>query len=105
MFNICGNKGFHITFSNGITLSTQIGGGNYCNNYDFDILSKINPPPCENCEIAIFNKKGNFITGKIIKKYNLKIDNDGSVAGYVSFKNWLDVFNTINKITKKELST
>jgi len=34
---ICDNKGFHIEFDNGYTVSVQFGGGNYCDNYDFPI--------------------------------------------------------------------
>ncbi len=36
---ICQNKGFHIRFDNGWTVSVQFGAGNYCDNYnsmDFD---------------------------------------------------------------------
>ncbi len=36
-FKTCGNKGFHVTFKNGWTISVQFGGGNYCDNYDFPI--------------------------------------------------------------------
>ena len=36
-FRICDNKGFHVTFANGWTVSVQFGGGNYCDNYDFPI--------------------------------------------------------------------
>jgi len=39
-FRITHNKGFHITFPNGLTLSTQFGGGNYCENHMGDISSK-----------------------------------------------------------------
>ena len=35
-FRITGRKGFHLTFSNGVTLSVQFGYGNYCENRDFD---------------------------------------------------------------------
>jgi len=34
-FTICHNKGFHVTFENGWTVSVQFGGENYCDNYDF----------------------------------------------------------------------
>lgn len=36
-FETCDNKGFHITFENGWTISVQFGGGDYCDNYDFPI--------------------------------------------------------------------
>ena len=31
-FQICGNRGFHVTFENGYTVSVQFGWGNYCSN-------------------------------------------------------------------------
>ncbi len=31
------NKGFHITFENGWTVSVQFGVGNYCENYNNDV--------------------------------------------------------------------
>jgi len=37
---ICHNKGFHMKFDNGWTISVQFGAGNYCNNYnsmDYDM--------------------------------------------------------------------
>lgn len=34
MFKITDNKGFHITFENGWTISVQFGPANYCENYD-----------------------------------------------------------------------
>lgn len=33
-FRITDNRGFHITFENGVTVSVQFGPGNYCDNYD-----------------------------------------------------------------------
>ncbi len=33
-FGISNNKGFHIRFENGWTVSVQFGYGNYCTNYD-----------------------------------------------------------------------
>jgi len=35
---ICNNKGFHIKLKNGWTISVQFGVGNYCENYDNDII-------------------------------------------------------------------
>ena len=32
-FKTCANKGFHITFNNGVTFSVKFGAGNYCNDY------------------------------------------------------------------------
>lgn len=33
-FRITGNKGFHMSFPNGYTISVQFGPGNYCVHYD-----------------------------------------------------------------------
>jgi len=33
-FRSCENKGIHLTFPNGWTVSIQFGAGNYCDNYD-----------------------------------------------------------------------
>ncbi len=33
-FKVNDNKGFHVTFENGNTVSVQFGRGNYCSNYD-----------------------------------------------------------------------
>jgi len=35
-FRTCENKGFHIKFPNGWTVSVQFGQGNYCENYTLD---------------------------------------------------------------------
>lgn len=35
-FQITGDKGFHVRFPNGYTVSVQFGPGNYCDNHDKD---------------------------------------------------------------------
>ena len=58
MFTICGNKGFHIKFENGATLSVQFGPGNYCNqrSADYNAPSGSIQWQCENAEVAIWDK-------------------------------------------------
>ena len=36
IFSTSNNKGFHMTFENGVTISVQWGPGNYSDNYDED---------------------------------------------------------------------
>ena len=91
MFQINENKGFHMTFTNGITISCQIGNTNYCDNRIVGV-PKIHDEmnqyitSCNNCEIAIWDKYDNWITDEILEKLNL-IEKcglcDGMVAGYV----------------------
>jgi hypothetical protein len=92
MFKITSGKGFLITFKNGVTLSTQIGYYNYCDNYfsddkSFDKIQELvnkNDWESKNCEIAIWDKDGNWLTDKI-----LNIGDD--VCGYVELDEWLEI--------------
>lgn len=57
MFNITANKGFHITFANGNTVSVQFGRGNYCDNR-FN-SQDVKDQSCENAEVWAWDKDGN----------------------------------------------
>ena len=64
---ICDNRGFHITFDNGVTVSVQFGYSNYCSNRDLDksieTQGKPNTPQTSNtAEIAIWDSDDNWIT-------------------------------------------
>ena len=52
MFKITRNKGFHITFENGYTVSVQFGPGNYCQNYDAEIGSAEEESAAEGSDTA-----------------------------------------------------
>ena len=60
---ITDNKGLHIIFDNGYTLSVQIGPGNYCHNRDMPMKDDFcgNVPDCDNAEIAIFDPDGEYV--------------------------------------------
>ena len=50
-FKICDQKGFHVTFENGWTISAQFGRGNYADNYDHpDYRTPV--PPSRTAEVA-----------------------------------------------------
>jgi len=59
-FKTTGNKGFHITFANGWTISVQFGGGNYCDNYNFPFGEERQQYSMESstAEVAYFNQNG-----------------------------------------------
>lgn len=63
-FKIDENKGFKITFDNGVTVSVQFGGGNYCNNRVMTPLTGIyiEGQECVNAEVAIWDSVGGWIT-------------------------------------------
>jgi hypothetical protein len=51
------STGFHLTFANELTISVQIGTGNYCENRSFG-FNQVNPDVMSTCfdaEIAIWN--------------------------------------------------
>lgn len=60
-FGICDNKGFYITFGNGITVSVQFGAGNYCRNRT-SFASDNKGRECADAEVAIWDKNGEWIT-------------------------------------------
>ena len=58
-FEISDNKGFHITYKNGYTVSVQFGGGNYCTNRDLPIEDYgKSVPPSDTAETALMTKDG-----------------------------------------------
>ena len=88
-FTITFDSGFHITFENGWTVSVQFGGGNYCDNYDHDVMSQDPVPPSANAEVAAWPVKGDW--------YRFK-DGD-SVRGYMTPA---EVLAFMNEIAAKE---
>ena len=64
MFRITYGTGFHLTFSNGITVSVQFGPGNYCDNYNmpprYDNNYKI--LESEDAEVFAWDKENKWIT-------------------------------------------
>lgn len=92
-FRICGNKGFHITFKNGWTISVQFGPGNYCGNRDLPFSRDYSEPVphCTTAEIALIDPEGHFFA----------LDGD-DVKGWVPPD---EVLRLMNKIAKKQVKT
>ena len=86
MMKITENKGFHMTFDNGLTISCQMGSGNYCNNRDFyrGFQAEMKQPitECDNCEVAIWDENDNWITGEIFREMEMESTED-MVVGWV----------------------
>jgi hypothetical protein len=56
------NKGFQMTFDNGWTISVQFGYGNYCDNRNHPLKTKLHNEMivnCPNAEIMMWDKDGN----------------------------------------------
>ncbi len=87
MFRINGNKGFHIKFKNGTTVSVQFGSMNYCehsNNFkDVGKEKEKDTWRSKDAEVALWNKEGDWIT-KICYKDLFDTELYDDVEGYVS---------------------
>ena len=78
------NKGFHMTFDNGLTVSVQWGAGNYCDNHfpaDKD-FSFSKPAESNTAEVAVWDKSEKWIDPQGFVDY--EISGDGMVAGYLT---------------------
>ncbi len=103
-FRITKCRGFHITFPNGVTLSTQFGYINYCENryneeYDDKNIIKfitehkaLTDVESDTVEVGIWDKNGEWITKKMAKEvFDKDIDDD--VMGWVTIDKWIKIFD------------
>lgn len=70
-FRITDHKGFQLSFKNGLTISVQFGGGNYCSNKKIPIGSERHNSNlvCLNAEIAIFpSSDQGWLTNRFLPK-------------------------------------
>lgn len=58
------NKGFHMTFANGITASVQWGTGNYCDNHFAHDYSFTKEASSDTAEVAAWDENENWVTNK-----------------------------------------
>lgn len=84
-FRITSNKGFHITFSNGMTVSVQFGRANYCQNYDSG-FSESAMVSCPDAEVAIWNSDSLWMTDTVL-------GNGDDVVGYVTPDRLLEILD------------
>jgi len=88
------NKGFSLTFENGLTISVQFGTGNYCERRDYsspyksEMLNGQDIIESQNAEIAIWDKDNNW--------FDFGSD---TVKGWVSAN---EIAEWIEKISKAE---
>lgn len=80
------NKGFQMTFDNGYTISCQFGSSNYCENKsyaEYNKEMKQEVTECENCEVAVWDKNDNWITGEVVTKLGME-SSEPMVQGWVT---------------------
>jgi len=95
-FNNWRHNAIHLTFPNGNKLSTIWGVGTYCDNYnldrDFNVDMFSTFLDSNTCEVMIQKAPD-----KLIKKINKKFNGDGSVIGYLTMSQWLEIIKMLSK--------
>ena len=92
MFKSTNRKGFHITLPNKITISTQFGAGNYCENRYLSIIDTMNDDAeCVNAELAIWTEDGTWITDKIMEKFGE--DYGDQIWADIDIEKWLKILD------------
>lgn len=86
-FNSTSNKGFNMTFANGITASVQWGAGNYRDNYFSKDFSFSKEASSNTAEVAAWNENDEWVTNKFC-------DTCDDVAGYLSPDEVLQFLNS-----------
>lgn len=102
-FRITECRGFHITFPNKVTLSTQFGYIHYCENrcnekYNEENIIKfvtehktLTNIESNTVEIGIWDKEGRWITKEMAKDvFDKDIADD--VIGWVTIEDWIKIF-------------
>jgi hypothetical protein len=89
------NKGFRMTFKNGITASIQFGPANYCNARSYAPDSYNAPMKTENgcwdsetAEVAAWDKNGNWVTKKVLPGINDDVDGWQTTDDVLMFLNF-----------------
>lgn len=89
---ICDNKGFHMRFENGWTISVQFGAGSYCDNYSASIKDYgKKPSQSNNAEVWCWDESGN-------KKYPEEPTNRSSPEEILKIMNHI---SNIKEVSKK----
>ncbi len=94
MFNVTNNRGFHITFANGWTVSVQWGRGNYCDNRT-PLPPRIHEPvpPSPTAEIAAWDHAGRW----------WQFEND-TVAGYQTPEQVAEFIQKISQLKREHFN-
>ena len=97
-FKITNASGFHLTFDNGYTVSTQFGYGSYSENYTNN--KAVNNPKSNNCEVAIFRGTSESWDTKIFfYKIGIKLSDD--VGLQVDMVTWLKIIEIVKNEPKE----
>tara|TARA_R110002012_G_scaffold97550_2_gene234334 strand:- start:1571 stop:1891 length:321 start_codon:yes stop_codon:yes gene_type:complete len=91
------NKGIHLECSDGKVFSIQFGAGNYCDNYDNDMIEQFEKKPntsSENAEVAVWQKDGEWET---FKHFPGDGDHEEGHSDVVGHKTIIEILETVLK--------
>ena len=91
MFRITSSKGFHIEFPNGVTVSVQFGGGNYCDNYDEIEIGRepsLHILESYTAEVAVWIRGGHWITREFYPEDNDDVHGHADTEEVLRLLNW-----------------
>ena len=107
MFRSLQNKGFHLVFENGYTVSVQFGPYNYCEHYDSETPSKLPWQEREwesrDAEVAVWTGKTmDWKTKEVFEElFNEEIGDD--VVGRLSAEKVASILIFVKQLEKGEL--
>lgn len=87
----CFQRGFQVTFGNGVTISTMFGAGNYCDNYGSRLYQVADFNKCESSdtEFAAWREDGKWCTRELCELVDIPCSDE--VVGYISVAQWLQL--------------
>lgn len=85
------NKGIYIIHDDGLTFSIQFGAGNYCENYEKPFVTNRPDRESKDCEVAVWDREGNWITNKIFPENGEHEEGSCDVIGYVPIEKALRI--------------
>ena len=95
-FEITENRGFTITFDNGLTASVQFGLGNYCDNrFNYSLDFRSVPAESDNAEVAVIGEDGEFVPIKEFAPADCY--NDGKVCGWLTPEQVVDFLSKVKE--------
>ena len=94
-FKINDGKGFHLTLTNGVTVSTQFGPANYGDNYDARIGEAEYSYESNEVEIAAWTKDNHWFDFN----ENKFVEDSKDVAGWIPMSQWLEYLDTFRNHT------
>lgn len=99
MFKLLSEKGFRLTFPNGVTLSSHFTSTDLCDNAvdAAAFLAQGRNISCRNCEVAIWDKDGTRLIRDMVKELGISRSVDvhcsDDILGCVSMEDWVRIVN------------